>query len=272
MLWWQAPTLLNPHFAIGTKDQDGARVFYEPLAAFDPEGNLFPVLAAEIPSVQNGGVARDGKSVTWRLKKNALWHDGTPVTAADLVFNWEYTADPATGATTGAAYRDIDRVDKLDTHMVKVVFKAPTPFWSDAFCGNRGMIIPRHAFEAFRGAKSREAPANLKPIGTGPYRFVDFKPGDTVRGEINPSYHVANRPFFDQIEMKGGGDAPSAARAVLQTGEFDYAWNLQVADDILRRLEQGGKGRVESCRPRASSGSSATRPTRRRRSTASAPA
>src|SRR5207249_6449342 len=80
---------------------------------------------------------------------------------------------------------------------------------------------------------------------TGPYKFVEFKPGDVVRAENNQAYHVPNRPFFDTLEMKGGGDATSAARAVLQTGEYDYAWNLQVEDDILRRLEQGGKGRVE---------------------------
>ena len=107
------------------------------------------------------------------------------------------------------------------------------------------MLIPKHLFGRFKGDKSREAPTNLKPVGTGPYRFVDFKPGDIVRGEINPSYHVPNRPFFDTLEMKGGGDAVSAARAVLQTGEYDYAWNMQVEDDILKRLEQGGKGRVE---------------------------
>ena len=106
------------------------------------------------------------------------------------------------------------------------------------------MLIPRHVFEPFKGANSRDAPANLRPVGTGPYRFVDFKPGDIVRGELNTAYHVANRPFFDTLEMKGGGDAASAARAVLQTGEFDYAWNMQVEDDILRRLEQGGKGRI----------------------------
>ncbi len=84
----------------------------------------------------------------------------------------------------------------------------------------------------------------MKPVGTGAYRFVDFKPGDSVRAEMNPTYHVPNRPFFDTLEMKGGGDAVSAARAVLQTGEYDYAWNMQVEDEILRRLEQGGKGRV----------------------------
>src|SRR5262249_58210815 len=102
----------------------------------------------------------------------------------------------------------------------------------------------KHLFADYKGAKSREAPANLKPVGTGPYRFVDFKPGDLVKGELNPDYHVANQPFFDTVGMKGGGDAVSAARAVLQTGEYDYARNMQVEDEILERLEKGGKGRI----------------------------
>jgi peptide/nickel transport system substrate-binding protein len=245
VLWWQAPTLLNPHFATGTKDQDGSRIFYEPLGAYDPDGNLAPVLAADIPSVENGGLGRDGAWVVWNLKKGVQWHDGKPFTADDVIFNWEYAADPATAAVTIGAYRDIERVERLHDHAVKIVFKQPTPYWFEAFCGQNRAIIPKHLFAAYKGDKSREAPANLKPVGTGPYRFVDFKPGDTVRGDINPAYHVPNRPFFDSIEMKGGGDATSAARAVLQTGEYDFAWNVQVEDDILLRLEQGGKGRTE---------------------------
>jgi len=244
VLWWQGSTLLNPHFAVGTKDQDGSRIFYEPLASWDPDGTLVPILAAEIPSVQNGGLVKDGKSVTWKLKKGVQWHDGKPFTADDVVFNWEYAADPATASVTGGTYKDVT-AQKIDSHTVKVTFAKPTPFWADAFVGVRGMIIPKHLFEAFKGGKSREAPGNLKPMGTGPYRFVEFKPGDVVKGELNPGYHMANRPFFDTIEMKGGGDAISAARAVIQTGEFDYAWNMQVEDDILRRMEQGGKGRVD---------------------------
>jgi peptide/nickel transport system substrate-binding protein len=74
--------------------------------------------------------------------------------------------------------------------------------------------------------------------------FVDFKPGDMLRGKINPNYHVANRPHFDEVEIKGGGDAVSAARAVLQTGEYDYAWNMQVEDEILLKLEAAGNGKV----------------------------
>ena len=243
VLWWQGPTLLNPHFAVGTKDQDGSRIFYEPLAGWDAEGDLVPVLAAEIPTLDNGGLGEDGKSVTWKLKQGVKWHDGKPFTADDCVFNWEYAADPATAAVTIGSYKDV-KVVKVDDHTIRVEFAKPTPFWADAFVGTRGMIIPKHLFEPYKGAKSREAPANLVPVGTGAYLFVDFKPGDLVQGKINPNYHMENRPHFDSIEMKGGGDAVSAARAVLQTGEFDFAWNMQVEDEILKRLEASGKGRV----------------------------
>jgi peptide/nickel transport system substrate-binding protein len=243
MLFWQAPTLLNPHFAVGTKDQEAARIFYEPLAGWDADGNLVPFLAAELPSIENLGLAEDGMSVTWKLKQGIKWHDGEPFTADDCIFNWEYASDPATASVTIATYKDI-KVEKLDDYTVKVIFKKPTPFWPDAFVGVRGMLIPKHLFTDYRGAKSREAPANLKPVGTGPFKFVAFKPGDLVTGERNTAYHVKNRPYFDTIEMKGGGDAISAARAVLQSGEYDYAWNLQVEDEILKRLEDSGKGRV----------------------------
>ncbi len=245
VLWWQGATLLNPHFAVGTKDQEGSRVFYEPLAGWDAEGNLVPMLAAEAPSLQNGGLSRDSTTVIWKLKKDVQWHDGKPFTADDVVFTWEFASDPATSATTIGSYKDV-KVEKIDAYTVRVVFQKPTPYWADPLVGTVGMIIPKHHFEAYRGAKSREAPANLKPVGTGPYRFVDFKPGDMVRGALNPNYHLPNRPFFDTIEMKGGGDAVSAARAVIQTGEFDYAWNMQVEDEILMRLEKGGRGRAEN--------------------------
>src|SRR5687767_15105744 len=194
-LWWQGATLLNPHFATGTKDQDGSRIFYEPLASWDPDGNLVPTLATEIPTMQNGGLAKDGRSVTWKLKKGVVWHDGKPFTADDCVFTWEYCADPATASVSIATYKDV-KVEKVDSHTVKVTFAKPTPFWADVFVGVRGMIIPKHLFEPFKGAKSREAPANLKPVGTGPYKFADFKPGDMVRGDLNPTYHMPNRPFF----------------------------------------------------------------------------
>jgi peptide/nickel transport system substrate-binding protein len=245
MLLWQAPTLLNPHFASGTKDQIASRVFYEPLAGWDKEGNLIPQLAAEVPSKANGGLSEDGTSVTWKLKKDVKWHDGKPFTADDVVFTWEYAADPATAAYTTGAYKDI-KVEKVDDFTVKVIFAKPTPFWADPFVGVAGMIIPKHHFGEYKGAKSREAPANLKPVGTGPYKFVDFKPGDIVSGIRSESYHVKNQPHFDTFEIKGGGDAVSAARAVLQTGEYDYAWDTLVEDEVLKRMEMGGRGKISA--------------------------
>ena len=242
LLWWQAPTILNPHLAVGVKDGDGSRLFYEPLVSFDPDGNFVPILAAEVPTQQNGQVARDGLSVTVKLKKGVHWHDGKPFTADDVVFTWEYAADPATAAVSSGSYRDIARVEKLDAHAVKIVFKSPTPFWASAYRG----VIPKHVFARFKGGRSREAPENLKPVGTGPYRLVEFKPGDLLRAELFAGYHEPNWPFFDRLEMKGGGDAASAARAVMQTGEYDFAWNMQVEDGLLQRMERGGKGHIET--------------------------
>ena len=241
LMFWQGPTLLNPHFATGQKDVEGSRIFYEGLTAWDADANLIPVLAAEIPSRENGGLAADGKSVVWKLKKGVTWHDGTPFTADDVVFNWQYASDPAGGTVTVGNYLDL-KYEKIDTHTIRVVFNQATPFWPGSYSGSP--LIPRHLFAAYMGAKSRDAPANLRPVGTGPFKFVEFKPGDMVRAEINTNYHMPNRPHFDTLELKGGGEAVSAARAVLQTGEFDFGWNLQVEDEILKRMESGGKGRV----------------------------
>ena len=244
LIYWQAAVHLNPHFAGGTKDQDASRIFYEPLAGWDTEGNLVLALGAEIPSKENGGLSADGRSVTWKLKKGVTWHDGKPFTADDVVFTAQYAGDPTTSTVTVATYKDL-KVEKIDSHTVKITYPKATPFWAEALTGIFGCILPKHVFEAFTGAKSREAAANTKPVGTGPYKIVDFKPGDSLVAEANMAYHVPNQPFFDRLEIKGGGDALSAARAVLQTAEYDLAWNLAVEDELLKRLEGAGKGRME---------------------------
>jgi peptide/nickel transport system substrate-binding protein len=242
LLMWQGPTQLNPHFTTGTKDLIASRAFYEPLVAWDAAGAMVPVLAAEVPSRANGGLSADGRTVTWKLKPGVKWHDGRPFTAEDVVFNWRYATEPATAAITSGYYDGVERLQAVDATTLRVVWARPQPFWPGPFASYQ--IIPRHLFEPFIGAKSRDAPNNQRPVGTGPYRFVDFRPGDMLRGEPNPDYHLPNRPHFDAFELKGGGDAVGAARAVLQTGEFDFAWNLQVEDEVLRRMESGGRGRA----------------------------
>jgi peptide/nickel transport system substrate-binding protein len=241
-LMWDAPSLLNPHFGRGLKDLTATRLFYEPLATPGPDGELVPVLAEELPTSKNGGLSKHGKWVVWHLKRNVVWHDGRPFTADDVVFNWEFAVDPASATTSRAPFEEVAQVEKLDSHTVKVVFKRPQPYWGVVFVG--GGLIPRHVFGPHKGAAAREAAGMVKPVGTGPYRLVDFTPGDLVRAEINPTYHVPNRPFFDRLEIKGGGDAVSAARAVLQTGEYDFAYYILAEEDVLKRLEQAAKGRI----------------------------
>ncbi len=242
LLYWQAPTIVNAHLANGTKDFHASRIVMEPLLTVDAAGNFAPVLAAEVPSLQNGGVSADGRSVTYKLKRGVKWADGRPFSADDVVFTYHYVINKQTGATTYGQYTNIAKVEPLDAYTVKITFKDPTPFWYRAFVGSLGMILPRHALDPYVGSNSRNAPFNLKSFGTGPYKVETFRPGDLVVYSINEYYREPNKPAFSQVQMKGGGDAVSAARAVFETGEYDYAWNLQVEWPVLEHMLAGGKG------------------------------
>jgi peptide/nickel transport system substrate-binding protein len=242
ILWWQAPAILNAHLSLADKDTGSVRIYSEPLADFDSKTKLVPFLAAEIPSADNGGVAADGTSVTWKLRQGVKWHDGEPFTAADVVFTFNYLSDPKSAATTLGYYQDISTVEAVDDHTVKITFKNPTPAWYNPFTGAAGQILPEHILKDYTGEKAATAPFNLKPIGTGPYKVASFTPGDSVVYEINKDYYEAGKPYFDRVIVKGGGSAESAARAVMQSGESDWAWNLQVQSTVLQSMESGGKG------------------------------
>ncbi|NMG06429.1 peptide ABC transporter substrate-binding protein [Brasilonema sp. UFV-L1] len=246
LLYWQAPTILNSHLSQGDKDLHASRVTYEPLASYDKQSKLIPFLAAEIPSLENGGLAKDGKSVTWKLKQGIKWSDGQSFTAKDVVFTYKFISNPAVASTSMAYYETVKNVEAVDDNTVKITFKSANPSWSLPFVGQNGLILPRHIFEKYNGSNVREAPANLAPVGTGPYRVVEFKPGDIVIYEANPFFRDANQLFFKRVELKGGGDATSAARAVLQTGDADFVWNPQVEASILKQLEAAGKGKVDT--------------------------
>jgi len=246
LLYWQAPTILNPHLSAGSKDLEASRITIEPLASFNNSSELVPFLAAEIPSKENGGIAEDGRSVTWKLKPDLKWSDGQPFTAEDVVFTYEFVSDPEVGAFSSGIYEIIETVEAIDDNTVKINFKNVTPAWYTVFVGQYGGILPKHIYENYQGQNSRQAPANLKPIGTGPYRAIEFKPGDVVVYEANPYFREPDRLSFEKIELKGGGDVVSTARSVLQTGDADYAYNLQIEPAILARLEAGGRGKVVS--------------------------
>ena len=255
LLYFQAPTVVNPHLSPGTKDLSASRITYEPLASFDKDGKLVPILAAEVPSLENGQVAADGKSVTWSLKQDLQWGDGEPFTADDVLFTYQYIMNPDVKSSSAGSYSDVESVEALDDHTVKVNFKQPTAAWDTPFVGPFGMIIPRHIFEEYSGPNFADAPANLQAIGTGPYFVAEYRKEDvliiggnavsTVKiiYEINPYYREPDKPFFRKVELQGGGDLNLAGQAAKEAA-VDFAWNLALPEETLSDIESGGKMRV----------------------------
>jgi peptide/nickel transport system substrate-binding protein len=185
-------------------------------------------------------------SITWKLKEGLKWSDGSDLTAEDVVFTWRYCVDEETGCTSESSFDGITSVEAVDDLSVEITFKAPTPYPYSAFVSTGAPIISRAQFADCVGAAATTCDAqNTAPLGTGPYRIIDFKVNDEAVYERNPFYR-GEAPYFDRVVLKGGGDAVSAARAVLERGEADYAWNAQVEPEILAEMEAQGQGKVVS--------------------------
>jgi peptide/nickel transport system substrate-binding protein len=244
LLYSRAVITLNPHLASGYQDFEAARIVYEPLASYNQAGELVPFLADEIPSQENGGIAADGTAVTWTLRPDITWADGTPFTADDVVFTFEYLRNPLVAAATAQYYSAVERVEALDNYTVKITFANPTPAWSVPFTGQTGLILPRHIFAEYNGANAREALANLQPVGTGPYQTVGFESGKVIY-EPNPSYW-GGRPAFNRVELLGGLAPYAAAREVLQAGSADFAHNLQIEAEALSTLTTNASGYIST--------------------------
>lgn len=247
IIYWQAPSTMNPYLSGGTKELEAASLVLEPMARYDEAGNMVPYLAESIPTVDNGGVSADLTSITWQLKEGMMWADGSPVTSADLIFTWKYCTDPAGGCAQSEKYNDVTDVKAVDDRTVTVTFGISKPFPYGPFVGAQAPVIQAAQFADCLGAKAPECTdANFMPIGTGPFKVTDFRPNDVISFDANPNYRDPAKPAFATATLKGGGDAAAAGRAVLETGEFDYAWNLQLAPDVLANMEAAGKGKVVS--------------------------
>ncbi len=243
IIYWQAPSTLNPFLSGGTKEIESASLVIEPLAGFDETGAVFARLAAEVPTLANGGVSEDLTSITWKLKPGLLWSDGTPVTSADVVFTGEYCMHPEGGCAQLSKFEGVQSIEAVDDLTVKITFTGPKPNPYLTFVGNTSPIIQKAQFADCLGAKAQECTeANFNPIGTGPFVVTEFRTNDVIQMAANPNYRDPAKPAFATLTLKGGGDAVASARAVLETGEFDYAWNTQIAPDLQESMAAGGKG------------------------------
>jgi peptide/nickel transport system substrate-binding protein len=160
------------------------------------------------------------------------------------------------GSTNASVYKGIDKVEAIDDLTVKVTFKDVTPAWTLPFVGVKGMILPEHVFGPYNNAGAQDAPVNLAPIGTGPYKLKEFRKDDvlligedvvntvTLAYEPNPLYRDAGKVRFKAVTLQGGGDATVAARAVLESGVVDFAWNLQLDGKALDEMEAKGVGKI----------------------------
>ena len=239
----QAVSIMNPYLSSGTKDVIAASMVVEPLAAIDDQGVLVTRLAVEIPTLENGGISADLTSITWKLLPGLMWSDGTPMTADDAVFTAAYCMDPAGGCAQMTKYEGVKSVEAVDPTTIKVTFNAPNPNPYTAFVGALSPILQKAQFAACQGAAAPTCtdPNNM-PIGTGPFMVTGFTVNDTVSMAANPNYRDPAKPAFATAVIKGGGDAEGSARAVMETGEFDYGWNTQIPPDSQAAMATAGKG------------------------------
>ena len=243
IIYWQAPSILNPFLSGGTKDVESASLVLEPLARYDEKGELVPWLVDEIPTVENGGVSEDLTSITWKITPGITWSDGTPFTSADAKFTYEYCTNPDGGCAQASKFEGVASVETPDEQTVVVNFAGPTPFPYGPFVGGQSPILQAAQFADCLGANAPSCTEqNYNPIGTGPFKVVEFRPNDVIRFEANENFRDPNKPAFASVLFKGGGDATAAGRAVMETGEFDYAWNLQLAPEVISQMEAGGQG------------------------------
>ncbi len=243
IIYWQAPSILNPYLSGGTKDIESSSMIIEPLARYDEKGNLTPWLVERIPTTTNGGVSEDLTQITWQITPGILWSDGTPFTSADVKFTYDYCTHPEGGCAQLTKFEGVDSVETPDELTVVVTFSDPTPNPYGPFVGGESPIIQKAQFLGCLGAKAPECTdQNFGPTGTGPFKVVEFRPNDVITMEANENFRVEGKPAFAKVTFKGGGDATAAGRAVMETGEFDYAWNLQLAPDVIAQMQKGGKG------------------------------
>lgn len=235
VLQWQAPTTAAQHTANGNKSVMVADMILEPLIRYGEANALIPYLITEIPSIENGNLSEDFAHATFEIKEGILWSDGEPFTSEDVRFTWQWIMTPSNSATSITVWGVIQDIEVVDDRTFTVHYTDPTPNWFEPFAGgSMGAIYPSHAFGG--DTSNRNEDFDVAPIGTGPYKIDDFVPNDQVTLSANENYWQENAPYYSSVVIKGGGDATNAARAVLQTGDYDFAGQLQIDLDALNAM------------------------------------
>lgn len=213
----QEPESLNQLFSNMYYTSVVSNVVHGYLVRVDHELNLQPDLCVEVPSAANGGIGADGLTYTYHLREGVQWHDGAPVTSADVKFTWECVMHPDVPAVTREGYDRVERVDTPDAHTV--VFYLKEVYAPFLLSFSEFPILPQHLLGTVPPGELHQAPYNRAPIGFGPFRFAEWRSGEVLRFEANPEYY-RGRPGLDTITYKVIPDE-NTLYLQLRTGEVD---------------------------------------------------
>ena len=203
--FYEEPDSLDPVVTTMAFSSDVFQLEFDGLIRYDERGRAVPDLAREIPSYANGGISKDGRTLTYHLMPGARWHDGVPVTADDVIFTWHQIMNPGNITPTRSGYDRIASMDAPDPHTLRVHLTAPYPPAIYLFRDlSVGAIVPKHALSHEKTLN--HASFNARPLGSGPYIFRSWSHGSEMRFDANPHYfhgapkipHVVIRFIPDQ--------------------------------------------------------------------------
>lgn len=232
-LLYEEPDTLNPLVGNTSIAQQVVTAITEGLTYNDPDGNFQPMLAAELPTLENGGVSEDLKTVTWHLKPGLLWSDGQPVTSEDIKFSWEAAKDTANGSAYATDYELITDVQTPDPETAVVTYSEFNAGYLDQF----PYILPKHATGDVTDMANWDF--NRAPIGTGPFVLSEWAPGEYLATVRNENYREEGKPYLDGINFLIV-PAEEARTARMIQGDGDVM--LWAGDEAEQQIEDAGAG------------------------------
>jgi peptide/nickel transport system substrate-binding protein len=225
---------LNPLLATTEFEAQVFSLIMDPLVATRPDGTNVGILAAVVPSLENGGVARDGRTITYHLRRGVVWQDGAPFTSHDVAFSWRAVMNPRTAVATRHGYDAISSIDTPDRWTVIVHLKRPfAPFVQTFFAHSdvQYAIVPEHILAKYPDLNN--VPFNSMPIGTGPYRLVKWARGDRFELVANDRYFLG-RPKIRHVTIH---IVPDENTIVTQMQSHELDWFIEATPRVYRQIK-----------------------------------
>ncbi len=216
----QEPDILNPLLSDMLATAEVGRLVFSGLVTTNDKGEWIADLATQVPTLQNGGVSQDGLTVTYKLRQNVRWHDGAPFTAQDVRFTWQAIMNAKNNIVIRDGYDKIAAIETPDAYTVEIRFKEYYAPYLNLF----STILPKHVLEAVDINKSQ---FNRAPIGTGAFKFKEWRIADAIVFEANPDY-FNGKPSLNTIIYKIFPD-PNIMLSHVKSGEIDIVSNVSLA-------------------------------------------